>query len=343
MGKFDHLPLSNSGPLSVPFFGRVLLDAPFYNKGTAFSASERSTFSLHGLLPTNVQNIQEQCDRAYSQYNGQPDDLAKNTFMTSMAEQNTVLYYRVIQDHLKEMFSIIYTPTEGAAIENFSRIFRRPDGCFLNIKDIDQVEQRMSNFVVEGKDSGGIDYIIVSDGEQILGIGDQGIGGILISVAKSALMTICAGLHPDRILPVVLDVGTDNKKLLDDDHYLGLRQKRIRGKEYDDFVEKFVQSSKKLFPKAYIHFEDFGVTNARRLLDRYRPQTACFNDDIQGTGCVTLAAIMAALKISKVNLPDLRMVSFGSGSAGTGIAEQVAAAMASEGGKTKEEMMKQIW
>ncbi|KAK4945481.1 NAD-dependent malic enzyme, mitochondrial [Elasticomyces elasticus] len=342
-GKYDDLPLANKGPLKVPLHGRLLLDNPFYNKGTCFTTQERLDFGLKGLLPTNIQHLDEQVERAYQQYSNQGDDLSKNTFMTSMAEQNTVLYYRLILDHIKEMFSIIYTPTEGDAIENYSRVFRRPDGCFLSIKHPDEVEERLSKFVREGEDDGGVDYIVVSDGEEILGIGDQGIGGILISVAKLALMTICAGLHPDRTLPVVLDVGTDNEKLLNDPLYLGHRIQRTRGEAYDDFVERFVKAAKKLYPKAYIHFEDFGLTNARRLLDRYRDQTAVFNDDIQGTGCVTLASIMAALSVAKVDLKDIRTVIFGAGTAGTGIAEQIQAAIATQAGKSKEEVVDQIW
>lgn len=343
MGKYDHLPLADKGPVKVPYSGRTLLSDSYYNKGTAFSHEERHLLGLHGMLPTNLQGLDRQVARAYEQYSTLETDLEKNTFMTSMVEQNTVLYYRLIQDHLKEMFSIIYTPTEAAAIQNYSRIFRRPDGCFLPISHPDEVEDRLSRFVVPNTDDGGIDYIVVSDGEQILGIGDQGVGGILISVAKLALTTICAGIHPNRTLAVVLDTGTNNKNLLDDELYLGYKHERVRGQQYDDFVEKFVKAAKKLFPQAYVHFEDFGVHNARRLLDRYRQQYSVFNDDVQGTGCVTLASIMAAAKLSSIKLGDLRVISFGAGSAGTGIAEQVSAAIATDAGISKEEAKKQIY
>jgi malate dehydrogenase (oxaloacetate-decarboxylating) len=341
--EFEHLPLAQKGPLQVPFYGRLLLDNPFYNKGTGFTSKERVDLGLKGLLPTNIQTLDEQVARAYQQYSAQPDDLSKNTFMTSMAEQNSVLYYRLIQDHLREMFSIIYTPTEGDAIQNYSRIFRRPDGCFLSIKHPDEVEERLSRFVREGEPDGGVDYIVVSDGEQILGIGDQGVGGILISVAKLALTTICAGLHPNRTLPVVLDTGTDNEDLLNDPIYLGHHFKRVRGQAYDEFADTFIRTAKKLFPKAYIHFEDFGLPNARRLLDKYRTEYTVFNDDIQGTGCVTLAAIMAGLHINKVSMTDLRVVLFGAGTAGCGIAEQVQTAIATKAGKKKEDVADQIW
>lgn len=341
--SFKQLPLWKDRPVKTALSGRLMLDNPFLNKGTCFTHEERHTFSLHGLLPTNVQNIDQQVTRAYQQYSSLPDDLSKNQFMTSMAEQNTVLYFRLIQDHIKEMFSIIYTPTEGEAIENYSRSFRRPQGCFLPAAHPNEVEERMSKFVVPDQEGNGVDYIVVSDGEEILGIGDQGIGGILISVAKLALTTICAGIHPDRTLPVVLDTGTNNDKLLEDDLYLGLRQRRIRGQQYDQLVDNFVKTANKLFPNAYIHFEDFGVTNARRLLDRYRGETACFNDDIQGTGCVTLAAIMAALKITNTKLTDMKMVVFGSGSAGCGIAEQVQAGIAAESDTSKDVTKRNIW
>ena len=259
--------------------------------------------------------------------------------MTSMKDQNWVLYYKLIQDHLKEMFSIIYTPTEGDAIQNFSRLFRRPEGVFLNIERPDDVEQSM----IKWNKPEDVDYIVVSDGEEILGIGDQGVGAVLISVAKLALTTVCAGVHPGRVLPVVLDCGTDNPELLNDKLYMGIPRPRVRGERYDAFVDRFVAAARKLYPKAYIHFEDFGLTNARRILDRYRPEIACFNDDVQGTGCVTLAAILAGLEVSKQKLTDLRLVIFGSGTAGTGIADQVRDAIAADTGKSKDEAARQIW
>lgn len=237
------------------------------------------------------------------------------------------------------MFSIIYTPTEGDAIQNYSRLFRRPQGCFLNIAEQDLVEKNLAQW---GKPED-IDYIVVTDGEQILGIGDQGVGGILISVAKLVLTTLCAGIHPSRTLPVVLDSGTDNEDLLNDDLYLGLRHGRVRGEKYDEFVDTFVKSARKLYPKAYIHFEDFGLTNAKRILDKYRPSIPCFNDDVQGTGCVTLAAMLAGLHVSKTKMSDMRLVIFGSGTAGSGIADQVRDAIAADSGKSKEDAARQIW
>ncbi|KAI1164669.1 malic enzyme [Nemania serpens] len=337
--KFPHLPLSTRGPIECAVNGSVLLNTPYFNRGSAHTAAEREEFNLTGLLPQSVQTLEQQTKRAYEQYSTRPDDLAKNTFLTSLKEQNAVLYFKLLQDHLKEMFSVVYTPTEGDAIQNFSRLFRRPEGCFLNINYID----RVSHDLAQWGNPDDIDYIVVSDGEEILGIGDQGVGGILISVAKLVLTTLCAGVHPNRTLPVVLDCGTDNQSLLDDELYLGLRQKRVRGEKYDKFVDEFVQSARKLFPKAYIHFEDFGLTNARRILDHYGPKIPCFNDDVQGTGCVTLAAIMAGLHVSKQELKDVKLVVFGAGTAGVGIADQVRDAIAAEKGIDKAEAAKQIW
>ncbi|KAL5450831.1 hypothetical protein PMIN07_001360 [Paraphaeosphaeria minitans] len=337
--KFRRLSLSTSGPQETVLTGNALLRTPYFNKGSAFTDKERDTFQLHGLLPSNVQTLDEQVRRAYAQFQSRPDDLAKNTFMTSMKEQNEVLYYRLVLDHMKEMFSIIYTPTEGDAIAKYSGLFRKPEGCYLDIEHMDRIEGDVDQF--GGKDD--VDVIVVSDGEQILGIGDQGVGAILISVAKLVIYTLCAGIHPDRTLPVVLDCGTDNEDLLNDELYLGLRQKRARGEKYHEFVDRFVQACRKRYPKAYIHFEDFGLNNARRILDKYTPKIACFNDDVQGTGAVTLAAIMAAFKEAKIEWADARFVMFGSGTAGTGIADQISDAIAQETGKSKEEASQQIW
>ncbi|KAH9893123.1 hypothetical protein F4778DRAFT_772700 [Xylariomycetidae sp. FL2044] len=337
--KFSHLPLSTSGPIECAVSGTVLLNTPYFNRGSAHSAEERREFNLSGLLPASIQTLDQQAKRAYEQYASKHNDLEKNTFLTSLKDQNLVLYFKLLQDHMEEMFSVVYTPTEGDAIQNFSRLFRRPEGCYLNIDDMDRVPHDLSQW---GKPED-IDYIVVSDGEEILGIGDQGTGGILISVAKLVLTTLCAGIHPNRTLPVVLDCGTNNEKLLNDDLYLGLRKKRVRGEKYDKFVDEFVRACRKLFPRAYIHFEDFGLTNARRILDRYRPEIPCFNDDVQGTGCVTLAAIMAGLHVSNQKLSDTKMVIFGAGTAGVGIADQVRDAIATEKGISKEEAAKQIW
>ncbi|KAI4744692.1 hypothetical protein E4T50_04941 [Aureobasidium sp. EXF-12298] len=346
------LPLKFGGSLCSPLkasfevymfkmsSGVELLASPQFNKGSAFTHEERETFGLTGLLPSRVQTIDEQTQRAYRQYSSCGDDLAKNSFMTSLKEQNEVLYYRLIQDHLKEMLSIIYTPTEGAAISDFSRQFRRSEGCFLNIDEQDDIAKNLSQAKLPSDD---VDIIVVSDGEQILGIGDQGVGAILISVAKLAIYTLCAGIHPDRTLPVVLDCGTNNEEFLKDGLYLGRRSERVRGQQYDDFVDKFISIARKQYPKAYIHFEDFGISNARRILDEYTTKIACFNDDVQGTGCVTLAAVYAGLKVAKLSLKDVRVLVVGAGTAGTGIADQISDAVALELQVPREEALKQFW
>ncbi|KAF1916665.1 hypothetical protein BDU57DRAFT_587599 [Ampelomyces quisqualis] len=315
--RFAHLPLSTSGAQETTLTGNALLRTPYFNKGSAFT-EERDVFKLYGL--------------------SRPNDLAKNTFMTSLKEQNEVLYYRLILDHLKEMFSIIYTPTEGDAIADYSRLFRRPEGCFLNIDDLDHVEDDLDQ-CGEAED---IDLIVVSDGEQILGIGDQGVSAILISVAKLFIYTLCAGIHPSRTLPVVLDCGT-NIATTQRRTLLGQRKARVQGEEYDSFFEKFLSACRKRYPKAYIHFEDFGLNNARRILDRYTPKITCFNDYVQGTGCVTLAAIMAAFKVSGTKWDEARFIMFGSGSAGTGIADHIKDAISQNTCKTREEAAVQIW
>ncbi|KAL7927231.1 hypothetical protein ACQKWADRAFT_279891 [Trichoderma austrokoningii] len=337
--KFRDLPLSTVGPRDCALTGTALLNSPTFNKGPAFTQTERRDFNLNGLLPANEQTLDHQAERAYQQYLTRSDDLAKNTFLTSLKDQNEVLYFKLLLNHLKEMFSVVYTPTEGDAIQNYSRLFRRPEGCFL---DINHPERVQSDLALWGTPDD-VDYICVTDGEEILGIGDQGVGGILISGAKLTLASLCAGVHPSRTLPVVIDCGTDNEELLNDELYLGLCQRRVRGKQYDDFIQAFVDAARKLFPRAYIHFEDFGLRNARRLLELYRPTMACFNDDVQGTGCVTLAAIMAALHASEQNLGDIRMVIFGAGSAGVGIADQVRDAIATETKITHEEASQHIW
>lgn len=337
--KYSHLPLSTSGPQDCALTGAALLRNPYLNKGTAFSAEERATFALAASLPKQVDTLEQQLQRAYEQLSTHRTPIGKNAFMTSMKAQNEVLYYRLIQEHLKELFPIIYTPTEADAIADYSRLFRQPEGCYLNIEEAEGIEAALERW----GPAEDVDIIACSDGEQILGIGDQGVGAILISIAKLVIYTLCAGIHPNRVLPVGLDVGTDNEHLLNDDLYLGLRRPRVRGEEYDAFIDRFVHACRKKYPRAYIHFEDFGLHNARRILDKYAPQIACFNDDVQGTGAVTLAALYAALHVAKLKLKDLRIVMFGAGTAGTGIADQIRDAIAVESEKSKEDAAQQIW
>ncbi|KAK9369347.1 malate dehydrogenase [Lipomyces kononenkoae] len=332
------VPLSVKGPIDCPNEGREMLNLPQFNRGTGFTAEERAVFNLAGHLPSALQTLQNQVDRAYDQYCSISEPLGKNTFLMSLKVQNEVLYFRLLQDHLKEVFSIIYTPTESEAIEQYSRLFRRPEGCFLDINQPELIERSLAAWGTEED----IDYIIVSDGEEILGIGDQGVGAIGISSAKAVLMTLCAGVHPSRCIPVALDVGTDNERLLGDQLYLGNRHGRVRGERYDKFVDDFVQCVKKLYPRAVLHFEDFGLPNARRLLETYRPQLACFNDDVQGTGAVTLAALTAAVRVAGLDFRDLRIVIFGAGTAGTGIADQLRDFLDTQG-ISKQHVIDHIW
>ncbi|KAK9490375.1 malate dehydrogenase [Lipomyces doorenjongii] len=332
------VPLSVKGPIDCPYEGKEMLNLPQFNRGTGFTAEERELFNLAGHLPAALQTLQNQVDRAYDQYSSISTPLGKNTFLMSLKVQNEVLYFRLLQDHLKEMFSIIYTPTESEAIEQYSRLFRRPEGCFLDINHPECIERSLAAWGTEED----IDYIIVSDGEEILGIGDQGVGAIGISSAKTVLMTLCAGVHPSRCIPVALDVGTDNERLLKDELYLGNRHNRVRGERYDKFVDDFVQCVKKLYPRAVLHFEDFGLPNARRLLETYRPQLACFNDDVQGTGAVTLASLSSAVRVAGVDFRDLRTVIFGAGTAGTGIADQLRDFLNTQG-ISKQQVINHIW
>lgn len=326
-GKPRLTRLSVDGPIECPLDSFQLLNSPLFNKGSAFTQDERAAFNLDALLPPQVNSLDEQVERAYQQLCYLKTPLAKNDFMTSMRVQNKVLFFALVSRHIRELVPIIYTPTEGDAIAAYSHRFRRPEGIFLDITEPDSVERRMS---IYGEDKD-VDYIVVTDSEGILGIGDQGIGGIRIAISKLALMTLCAGIHPGRVMPVCLDVGTNNKKLARDELYMGNRFSRIRGKQYDEFVDKFIQAVKERYPNAVLHFEDFGVSNARRLLDTYRDQVPCFNDDIQGTGAVVMASFLAALKHTKRELKDTVVLVHGAGSAGLGIADQIVNHMVTRG------------
>lgn len=325
------------GPLECALEGKALLNNPQFNKGSGFPSDERDKFNLRGLLPSKICSLDTQVERAYTQYCDIDSPLMKNAFLLSMHDQNEVLFFKLISSHLKEMMPIIYTPTQGDAIASFSRLFRRPKGCFITYGDTN-MEQMLSQF----GDPEDIDYVVVTDGEAILGIGDQGVGGVLISNAKLFLMTLCAGIHPNRVLPVVLDVGTDNKSLLNDSLYLGLHCNRIRGDKYYEFVDRFIQAQQKVFPNAVLHFEDFAFRTARALLDEYSDKITCFNDDIQGTGAVTLAALMSASSVQGRKISEQRIVVYGHGSAGLGIADQVRDAMVMEG-LSKEEAVSRFW
>ncbi|MGA7912971.1 MAG: NAD-dependent malic enzyme [Candidatus Dormiibacterota bacterium] len=321
------------GRIATTLRGQDVLHTPLLNKGTAFTPEERADLELTGLLPPSVKTLEEQATRAYSQYLEQSDDLHRNIYLTALHDRNEVLFYQLFTRHVSEMLPIVYTPTVAEAIEQFSHEYRRPRGVFLSIDHPEQVEESFRNL---GAGPDDIDLIVATDGERILGIGDWGVGGVDISIGKLAVYTAAAGIHPARVIPVVLDVGTNREALLQDSEYLGNRHQRVRGAAYDEFIDLYVRTVSRLFPHALIHWEDFGADNARRLLDRYRPHYRTFNDDIQGTGVVTLAAIVSALKVAGARIRDQRVVLMGCGAAGVGIADQVRAAMVADGLDPKE-------
>ncbi|KAJ7610835.1 hypothetical protein FB45DRAFT_760864 [Roridomyces roridus] len=332
--------MSSEPIFHVALRGDELLNAPRFNKGTAFTVEERKSFGLTGRLPSKVNTLDEQCERAYQQLQSHESPIRKNSFLQSLKSQNLVLYYTLLTRHLRELMyvlpndpSVIYTPTEAQAISEYSHLFRRSEGLYLTFPNADSMED---DFLEQTKGKN-IDLIVCSDSEAILGIGDQGVG---ISSAKSVIYSLIGGIDPSQTLSVVLDVGTENEELLNDHLYVGWPHKRIRGEEYDQFLDKFVQLVRKYFPQSLLHFEDFGVTNAQRILKRYKDTHAVFNDDIQGTGAVTLACTMAAVGVTKSKLSEQRYIIYGAGSAGLGITRQLRDAIVSADGVAEEEANK---
>ncbi|MDA8073977.1 MAG: oxaloacetate-decarboxylating malate dehydrogenase, partial [Actinomycetota bacterium] len=317
-----------SNEIETKLRGRQLLSDPRLSHGVAFTREERQVFGLVGLLPPAVLTLELQAARAYQQFSAQPGDLAKNVYLTLLRERNEVLYFRLLQDHLSEMLPIVYTPTVGEAIQHFSSEFRGTRGVYLSVDHVEDVEASLRATDLGPDD---VDIIVATDGEAILGIGDWGVGGIGISIGKLSLYTAAGGIDPDRTLPVVLDAGTNRQSLLDDPFYLGNRHPRVDAPVYDDFVDAYVESASRLFPRALLHWEDIGAANAHRVLHRYKEQRLTFNDDIQGTGAIALAAILSALRMSGGRLGDQRVVIHGAGTAGIGIAEQLAAAIGDDG------------
>lgn len=311
--------------LKTSLKGHNLLRQPLLNKGTSFEGSEQEELGLLGLLPNAKEALQEQLARAYQSYKKKNSDLGRHIYLRSLQDRNETLFYRLLVDHISEMLPIVYTPTVGLACQEFHEIYRQPRGLFISYPDRDKMETMIANV-----DLPDVQVIVVTDGERILGLGDQGVGGMGIPIGKIALYTACGGIYPGVALPVVLDVGTDNPERLKDPMYLGWKHTRIRGVEYQEFVDRFVKAIVKRYPNVLLQWEDFSKTNARPLLDRYKDQLCTFNDDIQGTAAVTLAGILAAVKVNKGNLKDQRIVIYGAGSAGTGIADQIAMAMGHE-------------
>jgi malate dehydrogenase (oxaloacetate-decarboxylating) len=308
--------------------GRHVLSDPRINKGTAFSDSERRELGLTGLIPAAHFTLDDQVARVYAQYRRQPGDLARNVTLTALHDRNEVLFYRLLTDHLSEMLPIVYTPTVGQAIQHYSHEYRRPRGIYLSVDHPELIE---ASLLAADLGPADVDLIVATDAGAILGIGDWGVGGIHIAVGKLAVYTAAGGIDPARTIPVMLDVGTDRQSLLDDPLYIGTRHPRVPAAEYDAFLDEFVGAVGKLFPSALLHWEDLGVANARRLLERYRDERLTFNDDIQGTGAVNLAAVLAATRASGLPLAGHRIVILGMGTAGAGIADQLTAAMVAEG------------
>jgi malate dehydrogenase (oxaloacetate-decarboxylating) len=327
-------PLSSAG-----VSGRELLDDPRHNRGTAFTRAQRAALGLEGLLPAAVDSLDAQARRAYAQYHAQPDDLARNLFLTSLQDRNEVLFYRVLTEHLQEMLPVVYDPTIGEAIRRYSHDYRRPRGVYLSIAEVDRIGTAFTNF---GLGADEVDLIVVTDAEEILGIGDWGVGGVQIAVGKLAVYTAAAGIDPQRVIAVVLDVGTDNEELLNDPGYVGNRHGRVRGRPYDDFIEAFVITTTRMFPRALLHWEDFGPGNARRILNHYRDRIRTFNDDVQGTGAIVLAAVLNATRVTRTPLRDQRIVIFGAGTAGIGIADALRTAMVRDGA-ARDEATRRIW
>ncbi|HXP18317.1 MAG TPA: NAD-dependent malic enzyme [Streptosporangiaceae bacterium] len=320
--------LDDDGAWHTRLRGRQVLADPRLNKGTAFSYAERHELGITGLVPPAHVTLDQQVARVYAQYLRQPTNLARNVLLTEVRDRNEVLFYRLLTTHLTEMLPIVYTPTIGQAIQSYSHEYRRPRGVYLSV---DHPELITESLLAPGLEEHEVDLVVATDAGAILGIGDWGVGGMHIAVGKLAVYTAAGGIDPDRALPVMLDVGTDRQSLLDDPLYIGNRHPRVCADEYDRFLDAFVEAVGRLFPHAMLHWEDIGISNARRLLDRYRDRLLTFNDDIQGTGAVNLAAALAAVRATGTQLRDHRVVIFGAGTAGTGIADQLRAEMRAEG------------
>ncbi len=308
-----------------------ILNNPLLNKGTAFTAEERDSLRLHGLLPFHVSTIEQQVQRRYENFKERQDNLSKYIFLSALQNRNEILFYRLIYEHVTEMLPLIYTPTVGDVSLHYSILYRQHRGIYLSYPLEDKIGDIIWNLPNEE-----IDVIVVTDGERVLGLGDVGVGGMAIPQGKLALYTLFGGIHPGKVLPVMLDVGTNNQKLLNDPLYLGWKHPRITGDEYDAFVDAFIKHIKKRFPTVLLQWEDFAKPHARPLLEKYRDQICSFNDDIQGTAAVALAAIISAVKLAKSKLKEQKIVMFGGGSAGLGIAGMIVEAMKMEGCSEKE-------
>jgi len=319
--------------------GLAVLNSPLLNKGTAFTAQERKALGLTGLLPPDISTLEAQVKRAYIQYERLPDALSRNIYLTALHDRNEVLFYRLFSEHLRGMIPIVNDLTVGMAMEQYHHECRRPRGVYLSIDHAESIEEAFANL---GASSGDIDLILATDAEQILGIGDWGVGGIEVSIGKLAIYTAAGGIDPTRVIPVMLDVGTNRESLLNDPMYIGNRHARIRGERYDAFIDAYVKATTKLFPNALLQWEDFAPGNGRRILEKYRDRICTFNDDMQGTGTITLAAAISAVRVCGTPLRNQRVVIFGAGTAGIGIADQICEAMVREG-LSREDAARRFW
>ena len=317
----------------------TILQNPLTNKDTAFTLEERAKYGLTGRLPVVVETLEQQATRAYRQFSSYEKDIEKYIFLDQLHNRNEVLYYKLLIDHLAEMLPVVYDPTVGEAIKKWSRDYRRSRAVYL---DVNHPENIRASFETLGLGADDVDLIVVSDAEEILGIGDWGVNGTDISVGKLAVYTAAAGIHPSRTIAVNLDVGTDNEALLNDPAYLGNRHARVRGERYDALIASYLKTAAEIFPNALLHFEDFGPSNARRILMENRRQYRIFNDDMQGTGAIVMAAVFSGLKVTKQTFAEQRLVVYGAGTAGTGMADQISAAMEREG-LSREEAKQRVW
>ena len=318
--------MPNERPLYIPFAGPILLEMPLLNKGSAFTSDERDSFNLTGLLPYNIETIEEQSLRAYHQLSSFSSDMDKHIYLRNIQDTNETLFHHLIEQHIEEVMPLIYTPTVGQACEQFSKIYRRKRGLFISYPERHKIDDILQNATKQK-----VRVIVVTDGERILGLGDQGIGGMGIPIGKLSLYTACGGISPAYCLPILLDVGTNNKQLLDDPMYMGWRNPRISGAEYDEFLDLFIQGVKRRWPEVLLQFEDFAQENATPLLNRYRDELCCFNDDIQGTAAVSVGTLIAACLNKGEKLSQQRIAFLGAGSAGCGIAEHIIRQMQREG------------
>ncbi len=317
--------------------GTALLADPLLNKGTAFTPEERAALGLDGLLPPATETLEEQADRAYAAFLGYDKTLNRHIYLRQLQDTNEVLFYGLLTRHLEEMLPVVYTPTVGEACRRFSEIYRRPRGLFLTYEDRHRFREILRN-----RPGGEVDVIVVTDGQRILGLGDQGVGGMGIPIGKLSLYTAIGGIHPARTLPILLDVGTDNEQLLTNAHYLGRRQHRVTGDAYDEMIEAFVSAVEAELPGTLLQWEDFATAHARPILGRYQDRLLTFNDDIQGTAAVALGALTTATKVAGSSLTDHRIVVLGAGSAAIGVADMIRTALVEEG-LSEEEAADRFW